>query len=147
MGRVHRTKLKTRTAYQFFTGLDSEGAPTWSHDEDQRTPHFTDPAGVEGVQVIYNAAIKRYVLTVHRGEQGTLGVFDAPEPWGPWTTVAYYDNWLELRGTGIGRPMLFINFPTKWMTGKGKTMWAIFTGGQDQFMLVKGTLALRDDNR
>lgn len=142
MGRVHRRALKTRTDYWFFAGVDDGGIPRWSRDMNQRQPYFTDPAGVEGVQVIYNAAIKRYLLTAHRGDQGTLGIFDAPEPWGPWTTVAYCDNWLELRGTGIGREMLFINIPTKWIADDGKTMWAIFTGGQDRFMLVKGTVTL-----
>ena len=147
MGRVHRTKLKTRSAYQLFAGLDSGGVPTWSRDENQRKPHFSDPAGVEGVQVVYNAAIKRYLLTAHRGDQGTLGIFDASEPWGPWTTVAYYDNWLNIRGTGIRREMLFINIPTKWISKDGKTLWTIFTGGQDRFMLVKATLTLRQDKQ
>ncbi|MHC4407049.1 MAG: DUF4185 domain-containing protein, partial [Planctomycetota bacterium] len=98
VGRVHRAKLKTRDAYEFFAGRDDNYTAIWSPDVDKRRPHFTDAAGVEGIQVVYHAAIKRYLLTVHRGDQGTLGVFDAPEPWGPWTTVAYYDNWLELRG-------------------------------------------------
>jgi hypothetical protein len=84
---------------------------------------------------------------VHRGDQGTLGIFDAREPWGPWTTIAYYDDWLALRGTGIGREMLFINDPTKWIADDGKTLWAIFTGGRDRFMMVKGTVALRKNDR
>jgi len=143
LGRVHRTKLKTKDAYWFFAGLDTCGRPRWSRDVNQRKPVLTDPAGVAGVQVIYNAALKRYLLTAHRGDQGTLGIFDAPEPWGPWTTVAYDDNWLDLKGPGIGREMLYINIPTKWIADNGRTLWAIFTGGQDRFMLIKGTLTLR----
>ena len=77
------------------------------------------------------------------GDQGTLGIFDAPEPWGPWTTVAYYDNWLDLKGTGARREMLFINIPTKWISADGKTLWVIFTGGQDRFNLVQATLSLK----
>ena len=142
LGRVHRTKLKTRDAYKFFAGLGADTTPTWSSDANDRKPHFTDPAGVEGIQVVYNAAIRRYLLTVHRGDQGTLGIFDAPEPWGPWTTVAYYDNWLDLKGTGAGREMLFINIPTKWISADGKTLWVIFTGGQDRFNLVQASLSL-----
>jgi hypothetical protein len=142
MGRVHRAKLRTREAYEFLAGLDSDGMPVWSINVNDRKPHFTDPAGVEGVQVVYNAAIRRYLLTVHRGAQGTLGIFDAPEPWGPWTAVAYYDNWLDLKGTGVGREMLFINIPTKWISADGKTLWVIYTGGQDRFNLVKASLSL-----
>lgn len=143
MGRVQRTKLQSRDAYEFFAGLDAEGKPTWSPDVNERKPHFTDPNCVEGIQVVYDPGIKRYLLTAHRGDQGTLGVFDAPEPWGPWTTVGYYDNWLELKGTGIKRQMLYINIATKWIPDDGKTLWVIFTGGQDRFKLVKATLRLR----
>jgi hypothetical protein len=142
MGRVHRARLQRREAYEFFAGLDADGAPVWSVDVDDRKAHFTDPAGAEGVQVVFNAGAKRYLLTVHRGAQGTLGIFDAPEPWGPWTTVAYYDNWLELKGTGAKREMLFVNIPTKWISLDGKTFWVIFTGGQDRFNLIRAKLIL-----
>ncbi len=142
LGRVHRTRLRTRNAYEFFAGLDEKDAPIWSSDVSEREPHFTDTAGAEGIQVVYNPAIKRYLLTVHRGDQGTLGVFDAAEPWGPWTTVAYYDNWLNLKGAGLKREMLFINIPTKWISADGKTLWVIFTGGQDRFNMVRATLSL-----
>jgi hypothetical protein len=142
MGRVHRTKLRTRQAYEFFAGLDDKGAPLWSTDVSDRKPHFTDKAGIDGIQVVYDHGVKRYLLTVHRGDQGTLGIFDAPEPWGPWTTVAYYDNWLDLKGTGIKREMLYINIPTKWISADGRTLWVIFTGGQDRFNLVQATLTV-----
>ena len=142
MGRVHRAELKTREAYEFFAGLDADDTPVWSVDVNDRKPHFTDPAGAEGVQVVYNAAVKRYLLTVHRGSQGTLGIFDASEPWGPWTTVAYYDNWLDLKGTGAKREMLFVNIPTKWISADGKAFWVIFTGGRDCFNLIQAKLSL-----
>ena len=143
LGRVPRTKLKTRGAYEFFAGLDTDGVPTWSANVNKRRPHFTDPAGAEGAQVVYNPALKRYLLTVHRGDQGTLGVFDAPEPWGPWTTVAYHDNWLDLKGTGVGREMLFVHIVTKWISADGKTLWVVFTGGRDCFNLIRATLTLK----
>jgi hypothetical protein len=142
LGRVHRAKLKARDTYEFFAGLGADNTPIWSSDANDRKPHFTDPTGVEGIQVIYNVAIKRYLLTAHRGDQGTLGIFDAPEPWGPWTTVAYYDNWLDLKGTGAKREMLFVNIPTKWISADGKTLWVIFTGGLDRFNMVRASLSL-----
>lgn len=143
LGRVPRTKLRTRDAYEFFVGLDGRGAPIWSLDVNERKPHFTDTRGAEGIQVVYAPGLKRYLLCAHRGDQATLGIFDAPEPWGPWTTIAYYDNWLDLKGTGIMREMLYINIPTKWISPDGQTLWVIFTGGQDRFNLVQATLDLR----
>jgi len=143
LGRVLRTRLKTRDAYSFFAGLDADGAPLWSTDVNDRKPSFTDPNGAEGAQVVYDPAIQRYLLTVHRGDQGTLGLFDGPEPWGPWTTVAYYDNWLNLKGTGLKREMLFVSIVTKWISSDGKTLWFVFTGGKDCFNLVRATLTLK----
>lgn len=153
--RVLREKITDRTAYEFFMGLDSNGKPIWTSDIDQREPAFTDPNGVGNpglANVVFNPGIARYLLTVgHRppnnekylsGRVGRLGIFDAPEPWGPWTTVAYYDNW---GGFGDDGFTLGYHFPTKWISPGGKTLWMIFssTGVLDSFNLIKGTLTLK----
>jgi hypothetical protein len=43
MARVPKTKVADRRAYQFFSGLDAKGKPTWSSDIGARKPIFTDP--------------------------------------------------------------------------------------------------------
>jgi hypothetical protein len=66
-----------------------------------------------------------------------LGVFNAPEPWGPWTTVYYDDDWSQ------GARTYQHKFPTKWMSPDGKTMWLLFSGldgGYYTFCLRKATL-------
>ena len=77
---------------------------------------------------------------------GETGLFDAPEPWGPWTTIRYDQNW-----GGFGeRESLGVDFPGKWISRDGKVMWAVFSGGRlgkgddilDSFNLVKVTLVL-----
>jgi hypothetical protein len=61
-----------------------------------RKPIFSDPNGVGwGVSVEYNPGLKRYLLTTFHAWDGSWGSFDAPEPWGLWTTVAYYNQWLD----------------------------------------------------
>ena len=107
---------------------------------------FEDPNGVGwNLSVSYNAGLGRYLLCTEHTEthRGKLGVFDAPEPWGPWTTVAYHDNWLDLKGTGVGREMLFVHIVTKWISADGKTLWVVFTGGRDCFNLIRATLTLK----
>src|SRR6185503_2911698 len=52
---------------------------------------------------------------------GDFGVYDAPEPWGPWTTVFYTDEW----DVGPGETS---SFPTKWMSADGKTLHLVFSG-------------------
>ena len=145
LARVHRRQIEGRDAYAFFTGINASGQAGWDADISRRQPHFTDPRGVESINVVYNKALNRYILTCHRGGQGTLGIFDGSEPWGPWTAVAYYDNWLELKGKGKGRDMLFVNIPAKWISLDGRTLWVIYSGGLDSFNMIKGTLKLNED--
>ncbi len=144
MARAPKDKVEDRRAYRFFSGLDAEGAPTWSADIGKRKPIFTDPRGTQRISLTYNAAIRRYIMTAsHRVGQGThnasLGVFDAPEPWGPWTTVYYDDHW-----SGNDRTYHH-KFPTKWMSADGKTMWLLYSGlggNNYAFCLRKATLVL-----
>jgi len=144
MARVPKDKVADRGAYLFFSGLDTNGAPNWTADIAGCEPVFTDSRGVLRISLTYNAAIQRYILTSsHRVGQGThnpsLGVFDAPEPWGPWTTVYYDDHWSGKDRTYHHR------FPTKWMSADGKTMWLLYSGlggNNYAFCLRKATLGL-----
>ncbi len=63
-----------------------------------------------------------------------FGVFGAPEPWGPWTTIYYTYNW----DVGAGETG---SFPTKWMSADGKTMYLVFSGN-DSFSVRKVTISL-----
>jgi hypothetical protein len=94
--------------------------------------------------VVYNPGINRYLLTVFHGSvsehgDGSWGIFDAAEPWGPWTTVAYYGNWID------ATPKFGFEFPSKWISEDGQTLWLVFsgTGAYDSFNLVKAELTLR----
>jgi hypothetical protein len=89
-------------------------------------------------------------LTAYHVGPGQLGVFDAPDPWGPWTTVAYYENWGRMSAVGEG---LSCEFPPKWISADGLTLWSVFSvygeggkqgvHGHDKFNLLKATLTLR----
>jgi hypothetical protein len=142
LGCVEKDKIKDRSAYKFFIGLDGDGKPLWTADINERQPVFVDPNGILTVSVVFNSALNRYIMTASHGNLvGKLGVFDAPEPWGPWTTVAYYEDW-----GGFGdRTALFYHCPTKWISSDGKTMWCIFSSNKelDSFNLVKATLTLK----
>jgi hypothetical protein len=65
---------------------------------------------------------------------GGFGIFDAPNPWGPWTTVYYINRW------DIG-PGETSSFPVKWMSEDGKTMYLVFSG-EDSFSVRKATVRL-----
>ena len=53
--------------------------------------------------ITYNSALKRYLwCQILPGKDprfaGGFGVYDAPEPWGPWTTVYHTDSWDDRAG-------------------------------------------------
>ncbi|MCX7007211.1 MAG: DUF4185 domain-containing protein [Kiritimatiellaeota bacterium] len=145
LARVPAGRLRERAAYEF-----SRGPETWSSDATQAQPIFNDARGVSSGTLTYAAALKRFLLTVFHTGPGQLGVFDAPTPWGPWTTVAYYEDWSRMGAEGDG---LTCSFPAKWMSADGLTLWSVFSvygpgakqgiRAHDQFNLLKATLTLR----
>ncbi|MEK7407584.1 MAG: serine hydrolase [Acidobacteriota bacterium] len=142
MARVPRDRIASRDAWEFFAGPDMGGRPQWSRDIAQRWPAFTDPRGAQRISMSYNAALKRYILTAsHRvgatAHNASLGVFDAPEPWGPWTTLYYDDHWSANDRTYHHK------FPPRYMSRDGRVMWLVYSGldgGNYAFCLRKATL-------
>ncbi|MEX2263855.1 MAG: serine hydrolase [Bryobacteraceae bacterium] len=146
MARVDKARMRERAAYEFFKGLNTKGQPLWTPNIEERKQVFSNPpAGVYRTQISYNAGIKRYLMNQiligsdHVRFQGGFGVYDAPEPWGPWTTVYFTPTW----DVGPGENQ---HFPPKWMSAGGKTMHLIFSG-DDIFSVRKATLTLRQDRQ
>jgi hypothetical protein len=139
--------MQQQSAYEFFQRADAAGAPEWVAEVTQAQPVITDPNGVTPGSVVYDPGLKRFLLTCFHVGPGQLGVFDAPNPWGPWTTIAYYEDWGQMAADGEG---LTCGFPQKWMSADGLTLWSIFSvygdgakrgiNAHDRFNLVKATL-------
>jgi hypothetical protein len=67
-------------------------------------------------------------------------MFDAPNMWGPWTTVQFTDHWCSGHfGTGEDEG---IRFTSKWMLNGGATLWAAYSAAApaDALGLVTATL-------
>lgn len=144
LARVPKTKIQFRASYEFFGGLDRQGGPTWSTEIRRRKSVFTHPARCYRGGIIYNNGLKRYLWcqtlpesTDPRGPrfQGGFGIYEAPEPWGPWRTVYFTESW----DVGPGETS---SFPTKWISDDGKTMHLLFSGN-DHFSVRKVTLVTR----
>jgi hypothetical protein len=144
--RVPDDRITDRTAYEFFTGLDAGGNPTWSPDGSRRRPVFEHEEACLRSAMTYNPGIKRYLWWQHvprppgspdRGDtrfEGGFGIYDAPTPWGPWTTVYFTDMW------DVG-PGEHGDFPAKWISPDGLTLHLVFSG-DDQFSVRKAQLTL-----
>ncbi len=127
LARVPKDRITDRRAYDFFKGLDASGNPLWTEDIRSRGAVLVNPGRCYRNQISYNPGLKRYLWcqtlynTQDMRRRGGIAIFDAPEPWGPWTT-AYYDENFD---TGPGETS---SLPTKWMSEDGKTCHLTFSG-------------------
>jgi len=137
LARVPKGRLRERGAYEFFVKRDEAGQAAWSADIRRRGAVFRNAGLCYRSNVSFSAGLKRYFWVQTIGGRDTrfaggLGVFDAPEPWGPWTTVYYTERW----DVGPGESA---SLPTKWMSPDGRTMHLLFSG-DDCFSVRKATL-------
>jgi CubicO group peptidase (beta-lactamase class C family) len=121
MGRVPKEHIRDRRAYEFFVRLDESGRAVWTKNIAERGAVFSYPGRCRRLDVVYNPGIRRYLLAIGFDNGGGWGIFDAPEPWGPWTTAFYTEYW-GLGGTHGYR------LPSKWIQPDGKTMYLVFSG-------------------
>ena len=106
--------------------------------------------------VSYNPGIRRYIMGNYSflDEAGNprpyhstggwpasalrsqLTLFEAPEPWGPWSSFYQDDNW----GTyGDYQP----SFPTKWISADGKNMLMVSSGSFDDYNMTLQNVKLK----
>jgi len=148
LSRVPEESILDQTPYEFFAGLDGDEEPIWTQNLSQKQPVFQDPNGVGwNVNVSHNAGIGRYLLTTEhtRTHKSHMGLHDAPEPWGPWTTVHYIDDF----GAGtVNKTTFYWNFSNKWLSSDGKDFVMVFTGKgeNDSWNTVEGSFILSDSD-
>ncbi len=140
--RVPKDKLMDRSAYEAYAGKGWPGKVKWSKDLSKRRAVFEDASGVgPHCSVSYNAGLKRYLLATEHTEshKGNLGVYEAPEPWGPWHTVAYWTNFAP---PGHEATLFYMNFSNKWCSKDGRKVVVVLTGTgyNDAWESVEGEL-------
>ncbi len=139
LARVSKTAIRQRDAYEYFRALAPGGTPAWTKDIAERGAVFTHPGRCYRSSVSYDAALKRYLWcqTLPGGDprfEGGFGIYDAPEPWGPWTTAYFTERW----DVGPGETS---SFPAKWMSADGKTLHLVFSL-DDAFSVRRGVVSL-----
>jgi CubicO group peptidase (beta-lactamase class C family) len=142
LARVPKRNIKERDSYEFFRGLDAKEQPLWSKAISERGAVFTHKGRCYRSGITYSAGLQRYlwmqILPGTEGKkadtrfEGGLAIYDAPEPWGPWTTVYFTEKWDVAPGETA-------SFPTKWMSEDGRNVHLVFSG-EDCFSLRKASL-------
>lgn len=127
LARAPKTRIRDRESYECFSGIDRAGKPQWTRNLAQRHAAFTHAGHCYRSRISYNAALRRYLLVqpvpgiasrddagqLDTRSTGGLAIYDAPEPWGPWTTIYFTNRW------DIG-PGDSASFPTKWMSTENR---------------------------
>jgi hypothetical protein len=144
LARVPKGKITRRDAYEFFKGLDGKQQPLWSKEVADRGAVFSHKGRCYRSGITFDAGLKRYlwvqIIPGTEGKkadtrfEGGFGAYDAPEPWGPWTTAYFTEKW----DVGPGETA---SFPTKWMSADGKALHLVFSG-DDHFAVRKASLTV-----
>jgi hypothetical protein len=146
--RAPTDKLIERSAWEFFVAMDDDAQPTWNHDFAKRGAVFRHADACLRSAMTWQPGLRRYLWwqqvprpkgTTDRGDtrfEGGFGVYDAPEPWGPWTTAYFTPRW------DVG-PGEHADFPTKWSSADGRTLHLVFSG-EDSFSVRRATVRVAD---
>ena len=142
--RVPRDRLEAKEAYEFFAGTGADSKPRWMKSPAERKPAWQDPVnGTHRIAVSYNPVLKRYLLTtIHRvRDEGWMAIYDAPEPWGPWT-LAHCERNPERWGSKVRGPIIY-TFVNKWLSRDGRRFVIVHTKN-DSWTTIEGEFKVAD---
>jgi len=132
--------------------MNSRNQPVWTTNLSQRGSVLTRFNACYRPSVTFDAALNRFLL-VHAKPNarsrdaagridvrfhGGLSVYEAPQPWGPWSLAFDADDW------DVG-PGDSASFPSKWMSADGTTLHLVFSGN-DSFSVRQATLVLERES-
>ncbi len=137
--RVPRAKIESKAAYEFFVGTDAAGAPRWTRAARERQPVWADATqGTHRMAVSFNPGLGRYLLTtLTLNRDGWMSIYDAPEPWGPWTHVH-----TEFEPARWGTYTILFTFVNKWLSADGRDFVLVHTK-DDHWATIEGRFALK----
>lgn len=147
--RVAKDRVADRAAYRFHAGTDAAGNARWSADIAARQPVHTFPTGwvnrtnlfpgdlvVESwlPSVTWNEALGLYMMAsagIGVADDGTefgrpsyLGIYVAPNPWGPWRQVHEDKAWAP--GGDLGARAYAPQIAPGWVAPDGRSFWLVW---------------------
>lgn len=130
LARVPAGRIMERPAWTWVSGFGADGTPRWTGDMAAAAPVISHPGYLGYVEMVYIAPLKRYLLLswhhkvkCNPDAGSELIIYDAPEPWGPFTLVHFEDPW-ESQEMNPYNPRL----PLKWFDPVHLEGWLLFSG-------------------
>ena len=130
LGRAPADSIVRREAWEWVCAFTPSGEPAWSFDLYEAVPVLSLYRWLSLPEMVYLASIERYLLFTWRlhqdfsPEDGTdLLIFEAPDPWGPFSLV-YLEEYWEGKEFNPYCPRL----PLKWLNPDGISGWLQFSG-------------------
>ncbi len=114
--------MNDRSQYEFFSGNDPAGNPTWTRDFAKIRPiaQWRDHMGC--VTMTYNAPLKKYLMCVTDGgntvSRYNTYMLESDRITGPWSLVTHMSN--------FGEQAYFVNIPSKFIGADGRRLWLCY---------------------
>ncbi len=146
LARVPTAARAAPAEYEYYSGLDGAGAPTWTLDQSQAQPTVYYGNMIGENPISYHPQLQRYLIanfgfidaagrprpwhqkpymSPHRTQ---LILLEAREPWGPWSIFYRSDDSASLSPAAPG--LYAPSFPSKFMSGVGADgrveLWMVF---------------------
>ena len=115
--------INNESAYEYYAGLDSNEKPIWSDDFNEIKPLIEWNNNMGCVTATYVPQLKKYLMCITDGWPTVAKmdsyILEADEITGPWRLVAYLED--------FGEQAYFLNFPSKFISPDGKTLWLCYS--------------------
>lgn len=115
--------INDENAYEYFAGHDKNGNAIWSGDFDKIKPLIEWNNNMGCVTATYIPQLKKYLMCITDGWPTVAKmdsyILEADKITGPWKLVTYLED--------FGEQAYFLNFPSKFISDDGKTLWLCYS--------------------
>jgi len=120
--------INDESKYEYFAGYDKKGKPVWSYDFKDIKPLLEWNNNMGCVTITYNAPLKKYLMCVTDGwptvAKMNSYILESGKITGPWKLITYMKE--------FGEQGYFLNFPSKFISKDGLTLWLCYSGNFSQ---------------
>jgi hypothetical protein len=120
--------INDESKYEYFAGHDNNGKPIWSYDFEDIKPLLEWNNNMGCVTITYNAPLKKHLMCVTDGwptvAKMNSYILESDKITGPYKLVTYMKE--------FGEQGYFLNFPSKFISKDGLTLWLCYSGNFSQ---------------